>query len=552
MALRHTRPNYKLVDISDDEYSDSSSSSSSSDHDDDHSGDDVDIQDQHEGLIQNFQERANIMHRDAYNQTMATIGGGVGGQDAILKMIDEKSKKKMMDIKTISEKQSDLDKKISTLLTIIEDPWQDLEVDQSAPACIIEGELYKKRFNSTWKKYYFALNGNSLYYYKSRNTKKPKGIISISFVSPPIGLTEKNIVDMKTPDVSNYFMQVFSPKRIDSICATNNEDFERWCNILQKLVKDKLEVNDYTCRFNAFQEVYPLFEKKSEMELNRLLLLLAEIDNKSTHIIGKAKKEKTGNLMMMEDDEITGQITWKQYYFALLDKCLYYYKSSKLPPQGVITLKYTDVQICDTTISNDLQYSFKLTTPLSVFILKAKHQVSLEDWVDTLNQSKHGKPSNNILGHIPLPFNLQNQESSSLVGSMNINNNNHNNNNHSDTNSHNNSPTPGLVMSGLGKKFIPTLVYTPVNASPGSKPKKVKLSLGSNTIGRSESCSVVIDDKQVSRMHCKVEVTDTTCTILDIGSGHGTKINRRTIDRHNLEIGDTIKIGKTKLKFNGN
>eukprot|EP01133_Synstelium_polycarpum_P008672 gene8672-10184_t len=466
----------------------------------------VDISDsEDEYEDQNIQEK-DLLSKDAVAQQslngsfsqMTTIGGG-GAQDTLLRMIDEHSRKKTIDVKNITEKQSDLDKKISHLLSIIERPWSFVELD--GPICSIEGELLKKkRFDSGWKRYYFALNGNNLYYYKSKNSKKPKGIISVSFVSPPLVLTEKNIVDMKTPEVSNYLLHVYSHKRIDSLCATNNEDFERWNNVLQRLVKNTLEYDDYNDRFEAFQEVYPLFEKKTELELDRLLLLLAEIDNKSTHIIGKAKKEKTGNLLMMEDDENTGEITWRQYYFALLNQCLYFYKSSKLPPQG-------------------------LSTPLSVFILKAKHQVAMEDWIDSLVSSKQGRPkttigvSVNAQPPLPMPLNVAPEVFTNKQTYV------------------------------FGKKVYPTLSFVPHSAAPGTKTKVSKMSLGSNTIGRSESCNIVVDDKKVSRTHCKIEVTESTCVLLDMGSGHGTKVNRKVIDRHVLEVGDKIKIGKTTLLF---
>ncbi|GAM25646.1 hypothetical protein SAMD00019534_088210, partial [Acytostelium subglobosum LB1] len=467
-------------------------------------------------------EEVNLLNTSQHNNGAkdmmpSMIGGGT--QETILKMWDEKQNNRHRtpheDIKNISEKHSDVDRKISNLLSIIERPWSFVELD--GPICSIEGELLKKkRFSSGWKKYYFALNGNNLYYYNNKNSKKPKGIISISFVSPPLVMSEKHIIDMRTPDVSKYMFQVFSYKRIDAFCATNNEDFERWNFVMQKLTKNTLTLDDYNERYQAFQEVYPLFEKKTELELDRLLLLLAEIDNKSTHIIGKSKKEKTGTLLMMEEDENNGEITWKQYYFALLNQCIYYYKSSKLPPQGVITLKYTEIQTCDTSISNDLLHSFKLVTPLSVFILKAKHQVAMEDWVESLQCSKLGRPRA-----------IAPSVAAVIEPSINSN----------------------AAPLALGKKSVAILTFTPANAAPGSKPKMVKLVIGSNTVGRSESCNIQVDDKLVSRTHCKVEVSETACILLDMGSGHGTKINHRPVDRHPLQIGDVFKIGKTKIRF---
>eukprot|EP01132_Coremiostelium_polycephalum_P003989 gene3989-4990_t len=491
----------------------------------------VDISDEDEFEDQDLLSKDNFYGGSNNYYDESSSGDELNAENKVIKKKKAPPKRTKEEIRELTEKQSELDKRIARLLSTIETAWApNIEFDDRTVT--IEGELLKKkRFASGWKKYYFALCGNNLYYYSNKNSKKAKGVITISFVSPPMVLSEKNIVDINTPYISNYSIQLYSHKRIDTLVALSNEDFEKWNGVLQDLVKSNLHRHDYEDRLEAFNEVHPLFEKKSEMELDRLLLMLAEIDSYSTHIITKARKDKTGNLLLMEDDEETGQITWRSYYFALLEQCLYFYKSSRLPPQGVITLKYSDVSVCNTNVSTDLKNSFKLSTPLSVFILKAKHQVAMEDWIRALNAAKnHGsKKSNKNSGdNIPNDHNYNGAETSII-------------------------PTPNqeqhYTTTGLGKKFIPTLTYTLYGAPPGTKAKVVKLSLGSHTIGRSDSCSIVIDDKKVSRTHCKIEVQETCCIIMDLGSGHGTKVNRKSIDKLYLAPTNEIKIGKTKITF---
>ncbi|KYR00096.1 hypothetical protein DLAC_03242 [Tieghemostelium lacteum] len=529
-----------------------------------------------------YEEQASGSISSKKSRGLASIlfGGGISGGSSSGRSRNQASSasgKPKKDIRDLTDKQSELDKAIGAFLTTIEKPWQCYDVSATA---IMDGELLKKsRFTSGWKKYYFALNGNNLYYYKYKGAKKPKGIISISFITPPIILSEKNLVDIKSAHVSNYQIQLYSQKRIDQLCALSNEDFEKWNDVFQNLMRTNLETDDYENRLSAWNQVYPLFDKKSELELDRLLLLLAEIDSYSTHLINKAKKEKTGNLLMMEEDDESGKVTWKNYYFALLDKCLYYYKSSKLPPQGVITLKYTDITICNVNESNvnyDLSHSFKLSTPLSVFILKAKHQVAMEDWVNALDFSKSGKkgrdftstspssspPSNNFINifNSNLQVNSSNSDkrtirssSSNLSQSLALNQQLYPEQQQQQQQQQQSSSAsedePQMVVSGYGKKFIPTLTYIVFGHPPTSKPKVAKMSLGSHTIGRSESCTITIDDKKVSRTHCKIEVSDTQCIIMDLGSGHGTKVNKKRIDKYSLIPGDVIKIGKTTLKF---
>ncbi|KAM9998151.1 hypothetical protein ACTFIY_007804 [Dictyostelium cf. discoideum] len=421
------------------------------------------------------------------------------------------------DIKLLTEQQSSLDKKISSYLSVIDRGWV-LEAEHNHAT--MEGELLKKsRFAAGWKKYYFVLIGNHLHYYKTKKARKPKGTITISFITPPIPLKEKNLIDMKTPNVGNYQLQIFSKnKRIDSLCASTNEEFEQWNSVLQNLVRTNLTQTDYDERLEAYTVVSPLFEQKTQVELDRLLILLQEIDTYSSNILNKSKKDKSGNLLIMEDSD--DQITWKGYYFVLVDRCLYYYKSSKLPPQGVITLKYTDISVCD---SPDLRHCFKLSTPLSVFILKAKHHVAMKDWVLALNNAKEGKKLIDMPPMDKLKLNQQPRVSEEGVHQQPIN--------------------------GYGKKFTATLIITPFDLPPTEKPAVVKLNLGNNTIGRSESCIVTVDDKKVSRSHCKIEVAENSVIIIDLGSGHGTKVNHKRISKAYLLPGDTIKIGKTLLKL---
>ncbi|KAF2070805.1 hypothetical protein CYY_007873 [Polysphondylium violaceum] len=459
-------------------------------------------------------------------------------------------------IKKLTDKQSDLDKSIGKYLSIIEKPWI---VEPSSDGPTIEGELLKKkRFASGWKKYYFALSGNNLYYYKSKKTKKPKGIITISFVTPPIPMTEKTLLDIKTPYVSNYQLQLYSTKRIDCLCASSNEDFERWNTVLQSLVKANVHPHDYDNRLDAWGEIYPLFDQKSEVELDRLLLLLAEIDSYSTHIINRAKKLKSGNLLMMEEDEDTGDIRWRSYYFTLVDRCIYYYKSSKLPPQGVITLKFSELSLCSPEISSDLLNAFKLSTPLSVYILKAKHAVAMEEWVTMIQDTKINiNTKKTIIDKIP--------GAKEIVGSAKDKDGT-TKERPADYITFAPSPVPvkssvpqvlnengesAQEIQGYGKKYTPVFTYYPIGSDPAhDKPKVVKMALGENTIGRSKSCTITLDDKKISRSHCKIEVTENSVVLMDLGSGHGTKVNgKRSTSKKLIYPNDEIKIGYTILKF---
>jgi len=410
------------------------------------------------------------------------------------------------------------DKLITNLLGRIQQPWSS---DKNEGG--IEGHLYKRQRKAphTWKVYKFVLSGNNLYYYTNDKAKKPRGIIPVSFISPKIATTENQLLELKNPEISTHHFQVFSPNRLDTICGLSNEDVDKWHSALDKIIKEHLSPEDIESRNKALQEVTPLLGQKSAQDMERILIMLAELEN--TGFAGaRVKKEKTGNLdMLVEDSEVLN--IWVKYYFILQNQCLYYYKTSKAPPKGIITLKFTQIM---TESLPELQYCFRLTTPLSTFVLRAKHQVALEEWVLALENSKAGKKPQSQKPESEKSGLLEDHEFTDLRGMNELNIN--------DTENH-----------GYHKKVLPQLVFV----SKDGKSKVHKLALGSNVVGRSDSSAVKVDDKKVSRSHCKIEITESTAYVLDLGSGHGTKVNRVKIDKQVLKPGDVIKVGKTKLKF---
>lgn len=80
----------------------------------------------------------------------------------------------------------------------------------------------------------------------------------------------------------------------------------------------------------------------------------------------------------------------------------------------------------------------------------------------------------------------------------------------------------------------------------GSLPKSIVLPVGSFTIGRSQDVSQHIETAAgISRAHVELELTDTHCTIKDIGSRNGTMLNSEALTpykSYDLKDGDTFKI----------
>jgi pSer/pThr/pTyr-binding forkhead associated (FHA) protein len=69
------------------------------------------------------------------------------------------------------------------------------------------------------------------------------------------------------------------------------------------------------------------------------------------------------------------------------------------------------------------------------------------------------------------------------------------------------------------------------------------------TIGRDETCEVVLHDPRVSRRHATVSKTPGGCYVLDLNSENGTWIGPERVARERLHDGITLRIGGTMVLF---
>jgi len=70
-------------------------------------------------------------------------------------------------------------------------------------------------------------------------------------------------------------------------------------------------------------------------------------------------------------------------------------------------------------------------------------------------------------------------------------------------------------------------------------------------IGKLASCHVLVDDESASRLHAVVEATDEAVTVIDLGSKAGTYVNGRKIIKAELQAGDELLIGMTRIVVGG-
>lgn len=81
--------------------------------------------------------------------------------------------------------------------------------------------------------------------------------------------------------------------------------------------------------------------------------------------------------------------------------------------------------------------------------------------------------------------------------------------------------------------------------------KEVQLTKDRTTLGRRPYNDIVIDNLAVSGEHAVLQMTGAEVLLEDLGSTNGTYVNGKAVKKQALKNGDTIEVGKYKIKFVG-
>jgi pSer/pThr/pTyr-binding forkhead associated (FHA) protein len=79
--------------------------------------------------------------------------------------------------------------------------------------------------------------------------------------------------------------------------------------------------------------------------------------------------------------------------------------------------------------------------------------------------------------------------------------------------------------------------------------KEVQLTKERTTLGRRPYNDVVIDNLAVSGEHAALQMNGNEVMVEDINSTNGTYVNGKAVKKQALQNGDTIEVGKYKIKF---
>ena len=100
------------------------------------------------------------------------------------------------------------------------------------------------------------------------------------------------------------------------------------------------------------------------------------------------------------------------------------------------------------------------------------------------------------------------------------------------------------------RSIAPSVVVGVLVAVEGELEGEVyKIVDGENRLGRAAECEVRLDSKKISRLHAKVIHKDGLFAIAPLSDKNPTFVNDEPTQGSELGDGDTLKLGRTTLRF---
>jgi hypothetical protein len=331
----------------------------------------------------------------------------------------------------------------------------------------------------------------------------------------------------KESSLSKDVVRIFTPRRVQTLCTTTDEELSQWNALFQKYLQQILDKEAYSYRVTASARLEELLWQKYRQDVERAEMMAKTLDESGFFQDEFAQRDKAGTLELESDSQLG---KWKPYRFILKGRYLYYYSSDKgKVASHVIVLKYCTAEPGDATLE-DGSCVFSLVTPLVTYVLKAKHKVAMEDWIAAIEKNKleEGRPKSAIANKIrglgkSGPVYTDTEDTVALT--------------------HDSDPTEGSEKGINPKTDKPYLTFRPHG---GKKDKIYKIKKESIKIGRASTNDISIDDSRLSREHARIDTINGCLVFLDLGSKRGSKVNHHMVrDRHLLKPGDIFKVGRT-------
>lgn len=100
-------------------------------------------------------------------------------------------------------------------------------------------------------------------------------------------------------------------------------------------------------------------------------------------------------------------------------------------------------------------------------------------------------------------------------------------------------------LAGPQKMVVGWLVIMEGN----EKGRDFRLYEGQNTIGAAADCAIVVNDEYLSAHHASIRFENGRYELVDKDSTNGSFLNEKRVSREELVDNDTIRLGRTHLRF---
>lgn len=109
--------------------------------------------------------------------------------------------------------------------------------------------------------------------------------------------------------------------------------------------------------------------------------------------------------------------------------------------------------------------------------------------------------------------------------------------------------TRALNVDEMFEPEIQAVVGWIVALEGEQKGRDFRLTSGKNVIGTSADCDVVLTDRYMSSRHATITYDSGRFTLVDLDSTNGSFVNDKKATREELIDNDTVRFGRTRLKF---
>ncbi len=86
-----------------------------------------------------------------------------------------------------------------------------------------------------------------------------------------------------------------------------------------------------------------------------------------------------------------------------------------------------------------------------------------------------------------------------------------------------------------------------IGMSGDFKGREFPLQSGTTTVGRKSDSDILLDHPTISSHHCRIVFDGSTCTLQDLGSTNGSRVNSRHVQEAELHNKDLLQFGSIEF-----